>query len=91
MNRFKIFETASEVYWMSTHQGHVSINGKEIEYRYSEDSNGATLWVLENDRWVEVDTSVKEYDLLNRAILEYGVTDLGPAGDEFDFEPEEDF
>jgi len=46
MAEIKIVEEAIEVYYMSTYQGKMEVNGKVYTYRYSEDSNGATFYIL---------------------------------------------
>ena len=91
MHKVKVISRSKLIYRMVTHQGTIEINGKEIEYRYSEDDNGATLYTYESHGgWTEYDPSIPEHEILSMMISEWGV-DLGPSGDAFEYNPEEEF
>lgn len=85
MAKFKVTAEAYVKYEMTTWQGGVEINGETILYRYSEDNNGANLYVYQNDSgWGEVSTEDNEnWAILYSAIMEWGnPTELGPTGEE---------
>lgn len=85
MAKFKVTAEAYVKYEMITWQGEVEINGETILYRYSEDNNGAALYVYQNDSgWCEVSTEDnKNYAILDAAIMEWGnPIELGPTGEE---------
>lgn len=52
----KLLENVKVVYWMETIQSKAEINGKEIEFRYSENSKGADFWVFDGHNWIEAST-----------------------------------
>lgn len=85
MAKFKVTAEAYVKYERITWQGEVEINGETILYRYSEDNNGAGLYVYQEDSgWCEVSTEDnKNYAILDAAIMEWGnPTELGSAGEE---------
>jgi hypothetical protein len=89
MAQINIKEAAYCAYQRTTWQGMVEIKGETITYRYSEDDNGAEMYVLLEDNWEEVDTSEGIYAVLNAAIMEYGTAeDLGESGDIIDIDDE---
>jgi hypothetical protein len=55
MSKVKITEKAREIYWATTHQGEVEIEGRRIQYRYGEDSNGNSLYIYDDGVWTEKD------------------------------------
>ena len=55
-NTLTVLEEGYVKYSMTTWQGKVNMNGEEITYRYSEDNNGAELYVFEEGSgWDQVD------------------------------------
>lgn len=66
MAEVKVIEVAQEVWWETTHEGIVEINGVQIDYRFNENPNGTTLYIYEEEGWT-VDPSDKMselYDIL---------------------------
>lgn len=92
MATIKIIEESSEIYWATTHEGTVEIDGTEVGYRYYEDSNGVEIYIYEEGEGWTTDPSEdlgEIYDTLYDLLTEIAVEELGSEGDEFDFEPEE--
>lgn len=91
MPEIKIVEEANEVYYMSTFQGKAEVNGTVYTYRYSEDSNGATFYILTGEGWEEVDVHEKEdYNILYTACTSYGGPDeMGSEGDVVEIDEDE--
>lgn len=83
MAEIKIKESARIKYQSTTWQGNVEINGESIEYRWSEDDNGAELYVFtKGDGWNEVQTDEGNYAVLYTAIMEWGdPTEFGEDGE----------
>ena len=54
-NTLTVVEEGYVRYSRTTWQGIVNINGEEITYRYSEDDNGAELYILGENGWDELD------------------------------------
>ena len=91
MAKIKITEEAYVKYEMITWQGEVEINGETIIYRYSEDNNGAYMYVYQKDSgWCEVSTEDnKNYAILDAAIIEWGnPREFGLAGEEIEIDDE---
>ena len=90
MAEIKIVEEAIEVYYMSTYQGKMEVNGKVYTYRYSEDSNGATLYILTDQGWEESDFSNPDHSIVYTACNYQGnPTDLGSVGDVIEIDDDE--
>lgn len=91
MATIKVIEAASEIYWETTHQGTVEVNGVEVEYRYNENSNGIELYIYEEDGWTAdpSDDMAETYDLLWEMLGEFSLPDdLSEEGEEFEWEAE---
>lgn len=91
MAKIKITEEAYVKYERITWQGEVEINGETIIYRYSEDNNGAYMYVYQKDfGWCEVSTEDnKNYAILDAAIIEWGnPREFGLAGEEIEIDDE---
>jgi len=89
MAKFKVIDEAYIKYQMTTWQGEIEINGETILYRYSEDDNGAELYVYQEDSgWGQVSTEDNEnWAILYSAIMEWGnPEEFGPNGEEFEEE-----
>lgn len=87
MAKFKVIDEAYIKYQMTTWQGEIEINGETILYRYSEDDNGAELYVYnEADGWNEASVDDNEnYAILYAAIAEWGnPEEFGSSGEEFE-------
>ena len=57
-NTLTVVEEGYVKYSMTTWQGEVELNGEKICYRYSEDNNGAELFILTENGWEDADLSV---------------------------------
>lgn len=91
MAKFKITEEAYLKYQLTTWQGEVEINGEKIIYRYSEDDNGAYMYVYQKDSgWCEVSTEDNEnYAILYASIIEWSnPTEFGLIGEECEIDDE---
>jgi hypothetical protein len=89
MAKINIKECAYITYQRTTWQGEVEIKGKTITYRYSEDGNGAELYVYTENNWQEVDVTEDNYAILYAAIIEWGnPEELGTDGDIIDIDDE---
>ena len=87
MAKFKVIDEAYIKYQMTTWQGEIEINGETILYRYSEDDNGAELYVYQEDSgWGQVSTEDNEnWAILYSAIMEWGnPEEFGSSGEEFE-------
>ena len=86
---FKVTEEAYIKYQLTTWQGEIEINGEKIIYRYSEDDNGAELYIYsESEGWEQVSTEDNEsFAILLAAIGEWGnPEELGPIGKEVEID-----
>ena len=72
MAKIYIKKGAYVAYQRTTYQGEVEIAGEVIKYRWSEDDNGAEMYVLLEGNWKEVNTSEGNYAVLYAAIMEWG-------------------
>lgn len=84
---FKVTEEAYIKYQLTTWQGEIEINGETVLYRYSEDDNGAELYIYsESEGWEQVSTEDNEnWAILLAAIGEWGgPEELGPVGEEIE-------
>jgi hypothetical protein len=89
MAKFKVIDEAYIKYQMTTWQGEIEINGETILYRYSEDDNGAELYVYnEADGWNRVEADDNEnYAILYAAIGEWGnPEEFGAKGEEVEID-----
>lgn len=87
MAKFKVIEEAYIKYQMTTWQGEIEINGETILYRWSEDDNGAELYIyIESEGWEQVSVEDNEnWAILSAAIGEWGnPEEFGPSGKEFE-------
>lgn len=87
MAKFKVIDEAYVKYQMTTWQGEIEINGETILYRYSEDDNGAELYVFNEDQgWFQPDLEENEnHAMLYTAIMEWGnPEEFGASGEEFE-------
>ena len=85
MANFTVKEEAYIKYSMTTWQGEVEMDDEIITYRYSEDDNGAELFILSEDGWVAADldeeTGNEKHKILWGAIMMWGTPeDFGPIG-----------
>lgn len=86
MAKIKVIEQAREISWSVTRQGRVSVNGKEVEYRWYEDDNGTELYLLEEGTgWTNAPVDLDTYDIVYDLLMEIDPEDFGEVGDEFDF------
>lgn len=69
------------MYQRTTFQGVVEINGEIITYRYSEDDNGTELYILTEKGWQQADTTKPNYAILDTALIEYGLCEMGSDGE----------
>lgn len=95
MATLTVKEEAYVRYSMTTWQGEVEIDGEEIRYRYSEDDNGAELYILDEDRgWLEADLDEEDgnetHKALWGAIMMWGTPEeFGTNGSVCDIDEEE--
>jgi hypothetical protein len=88
MARVKVIEAPSEVYWETTHEGTVEIDGTIVEFRYNENSNGINLFIFEEELgWTDdpSDDLGPTYDILFEMLSDIGVSDL-EFEEEFDWD-----
>ena len=83
--KIKVIEEAHEKYYAVTYQGTVLINDTEYVYRWHEDSNGAELFILEDDKWAEYDYEHPLYRLCG----ELSPLEFGDRYTEFEYELED--
>lgn len=92
-HEIKIVEEGYVKYSLTTWQGSVEINGSPITYRYSEDDNGAELYILNENQteWERADEeNVENHKVLWVAIQAWGSPEeMGTSGDYVDLEEEE--
>ena len=90
MAQIKVIETPREVYWETTHEGTVLVDGVEVEFRYNENSNGIELYIYEEDGWTAdpSDEMAETYDLLWEMLGEFSLPDDFEENDEFEWEAE---
>ena len=84
-----VVEPSRVVYTSTTHQGVVSVNGTEINYRYEDRDDGCSLYVYkELGGWVHIAKSdmTEEQQALYDACLCYGPEEFGSKGESFDLE-----
>lgn len=82
-----VVEPSRVVYTSITHQGIVSVNGTDINYRYEDRDDGCTLYVYkELGGWVHLVKSemTEEQQALYDACLSYGPEEFGSKGESFD-------
>ena len=65
MSEIKVIEEAHEVWWESTYEGIVEIDGVQIDYRFNENPNGTTLYIYEEGDWT-IDPSDKMSELYDK-------------------------
>ena len=85
MAKIKVIKEAREVYYMTTLEGVVEIDGAQFEYRYSEDSNGATLYIFDG-KWQEYDPNNDAHITLLDACNMIPPEEFGYVGDIVDLE-----
>ena len=88
MAKVKVLEPTSEVWWASTYQGKVEVDGQVIEFRYAEDPNGVEYYELTENGWEQPDVDVEPHQTVYYLCMECA-RDIGNEGDEFDFSAEE--
>ena len=90
MAQIKVIESPREVYWETTHEGTILVNGIEAEFRYNENSNGIDLYIYEADGWTSdpSDEMAETYDLLWEMLGELSLPNDLPENDEFEWEAE---
>ena len=87
MAKIKIIESPREVWWATTHQGRLEVNGKEVEYRFHENNNECELFVFEEGLgWTDSPVDLNTYDILYDLLVELAIDDLDGVGDEFEFD-----
>lgn len=83
--KIKIIEDTREVWWQTTHEGKIEIDGEILEFRYAENPNSAEIYIKTNDEWSEVydedSTAIKN---LQEVLAEYSMEDLKGEGQEFE-------
>ena len=92
--KITVKEEANIVYQMTTHQGVVEIDGETVTYRYSEDDNGAELYILGESGWESADldeeTGNEKHKILWGAIMMWGTPeDFGPIGEVCEIDEDE--
>jgi len=91
MNKIKVIEQAREVYWATTYQGKWEVDGEEVEFRYSEDSNGSSLYVFRDGKWEESlgfgEDSVE--GVIHSMCSEMNPGEWGDSGDNFVYDQDE--
>lgn len=94
MASFTVKEEAYVKYSMTTWQGEVEMDDEIINYRYSEDDNGAELYILGESGWESADldeeTGNEKHKLLWGAIMMWGTPeDFGSVGEVCDIDEDE--
>lgn len=91
MAKFKVKEEGRIKYQMTTWQGEVEFEDETIAFRYSEDDNGADLYILTENGWDNnIDMSEnKNYAAIYAAINEWGnPEEFGSVGEECEIDDE---
>lgn len=89
MVNIEIKEPGRIRYQQTTWQGTAIINGIETEYRYSEDDNGAELYILTEQGWEVSNFEATEHQALWTSIMLYGDPSGFTAGETFEVTDEE--
>jgi hypothetical protein len=84
MNKIILLDDVRIVYWAETIQGRAEVDGEEVVFRYSEDSNGPDFWVFDGKNWVAADTSQEQ--TLYEICCELQINKDSKSGDEFEWE-----
>lgn len=80
MNKIKIIESPKEVFWSTTKEGTVEIEGELIEFRFYEDPNGCELHVFDIEEMDWISPEIREGSV-NEQLL-----DLLTTGELYDYE-----
>ena len=73
MAKFKVKQPANIRYSMTTWEGQISYKKRIIDYRYSEDDNGAQLYILDEGAWQYADLEDNfVHQMIWAACMEYG-------------------
>lgn len=90
MAKFVVKSEAYVKYMMTTWQGEVNLNGIDIKYRYSEDDNGAELYIFDGETWNASNLEDENHKILWAAIMAWGnPEEFGGNGAEVEIEDEE--
>lgn len=90
MAKFTVKSEAYVKYMMTTWQGEVTINGIDIKYRYSEDDNGAELYIFDGNEWIASNLEKEEHKILWAAIMAWGnPEEFGSTGAEVEMDDDE--
>jgi hypothetical protein len=89
MAKVKVIEEVREIYWATTSQGILEVNGEKVEFRYAENSNGATFYIRKEEEWNELSSvEIEENETLRTVYylcLEAPASEIGEEGEEFEF------
>lgn len=73
MAKFTVKQPAHIRYSMTTWEGQIEYKGETINYRYSEDDNGAELFILDWDKWAPADLEENfTHQMIWAACMEWG-------------------
>jgi hypothetical protein len=90
--KFKIIESAKEVWFDITNQFEIEIDGESFSFRYNENNNSTELFLWRDERggWLSYnDLTEDEKSLCEKIesyILNQGVTSLDTIGEEIEFD-----
>lgn len=89
MQKLKVKENCGIVYQQTTYQGTVTIDGEDIEWRYSEDDNGDEFYVFENGSWERSELTDPKHILIYAAICTHGNPTDWEDGEDIEIEDED--
>jgi len=92
MANIKVIEEPREVWWETTNEGILEVDGVAVDYRWNETPNGAHLFLYEDATWTSDPSNELSdtYDLLWEMFLEGGVDYVSTEGEEFNFDLEDE-
>lgn len=92
MANIKVIEEPREVWWETTNEGILEVDGVAVDYRWNETPNGVHLFLYEDATWTSDPSNELSdtYDLLWEMFLEGGVDYVSTEGEEFNFDLEDE-
>lgn len=84
MTKIKLLKDIELVYYVETIQGEAELDGEIVQFRYSENSNGAENYIYLNDVWEN--SFDKKYNFLFEMCGEQSINKDSKSDEEFDSE-----
>lgn len=87
MSVIKVIEAPNEVWWETTHEGILEVDGLQVDYRWNESPNGSILFIFEDAGWTSDPSEelVETYDLLWDMLSQCSIDDISTEGEVFDY------